>query len=81
MAQASTAATTVMLIASTGSKRESLAKGSLRVLGTVVGAVLGLSLVGIFAQEQWLYMLSVSVIVSVIFYFRNAYTKNPRYLC
>ncbi|MHA6612899.1 FUSC family protein [Photobacterium damselae] len=75
--QASTAATTVMLIASTGSKRESLAKGSLRVLGTVVGAVLGLSLVGVFAQEQWLYMLSVSVIVSVIFYFRNAYTKDP----
>ncbi len=65
--QASTAATTVMLIASTGSRRESLAKGTLRVLGTLVGAVVGLLLVGLFAQDRLLYMLSVSVVVSFIF--------------
>ncbi|MET2952248.1 FUSC family protein [Vibrio harveyi] len=75
--QASTAATTVMLIASTGSRRESLAKGTLRVLGTLVGAVIGLLLVGMFAQDRLLYMLSVSVVVSFIFYFRNAYQKDP----
>ncbi|MFA0085737.1 FUSC family protein [Vibrio sp. 10N.261.51.F12] len=75
--QASTAATTVMLIASVGGQRESLEKGTLRVLGTVVGAVIGLLLVGLFAQERLLYMLSVSVIVSFIFYFRNAYQKDP----
>ncbi len=46
--QPSTAATTVMLIASTGSRRESLAKGTLRVLGTIVGAIIGLVLVGFF---------------------------------
>ncbi|HDM8213402.1 TPA: FUSC family protein [Vibrio harveyi] len=78
--QASTAATTVMLIASTGSRRESLAKGTLRVLGTLVGAVIGLLLVGMFAQDRLLYMLSVSVIVSFIFYFRNAYQKDPTLL-
>ncbi|HDM8152003.1 TPA: FUSC family protein [Vibrio harveyi] len=78
--QASTAATTVMLIASTGSRRESLAKGTLRVLGTLVGAVIGLLLVGTFAQDRLLYMLSVSVVVSFIFYFRNAYQKDPTLL-
>lgn len=79
--QASTAATTVMLIASTGSRRESLAKGTLRVLGTLVGAVVGLLLVGgLFAQDRLLYMLSVSVVVSFIFYFRNAYQKDPTLL-
>ncbi|MGR5514846.1 FUSC family protein [Vibrio harveyi] len=78
--QASTAATTVMLIASTGSRRESLAKGTLRVLGTLVGAVIGLLLVGMFAQDRLLYMLSVSVVVSFIFYFRDAYQKDPTLL-
>ncbi|SEF90897.1 Uncharacterized membrane protein YccC [Vibrio hangzhouensis] len=78
--QASTAATTVMLIASIGSQRESLAKGTLRILGTVVGALIGLLLVGLFAQDRLLYMLSVSVVISFIFYFRNAYQKDPTLL-
>ncbi|BAJ00569.1 FUSC family protein [Shewanella violacea] len=75
--QASTAATTVMLIASTGSRRESLALGTYRVIGTLIGAVVGLLLVGLLAQERFLYMLVVSVVVAVIFYFRNAYKKDP----
>ncbi|MEI6859079.1 MAG: FUSC family protein [Shewanella sp.] len=75
--QASTAATTVMLIASTGSRRESIAQGTYRVIGTLIGAVIGLLLVGLFAQDRILYMLAVSVVVSVIFYFRNAYKKDP----
>ncbi|MCL9774788.1 FUSC family protein [Vibrio methylphosphonaticus] len=75
--QASTAATTVMLIACTGGQRESLEKGTLRVLGTVVGAVIGLLLVGLFAQDRLLYMLSVSIVVALIFYLRNAYQKDP----
>lgn len=75
--QASTAATTVMLIASISSQRESLAKGTFRVIGTVVGAVIGLLLVGLFTQDRLLYMLAVSVIVSIVFYIRNAYTKDP----
>ncbi|MGY0615260.1 FUSC family protein [Vibrio sp. FJH11] len=78
--QASTAATTVMLIATTGSRRESLAKGTLRVLGTLVGAVVGLLLVGLFSQDRILYMLSVSLVVSFIFYFRNAYQQDPTLL-
>ncbi|GAL07121.1 hypothetical protein JCM19237_4537 [Photobacterium aphoticum] len=65
--QPSTAATTVMLIASTGSRRESLAKGTLRVLGTIAGGIIGLLLVGAFAQDRMLYMLSVSLAIVVIF--------------
>ena len=75
--QASTAATTVMLIASISSQRESLAKGTFRVIGTVIGAAIGLLLVGLFAQDRLLYMLAVSVTVAIIFYIRNAYTKDP----
>ena len=75
--QASTAATTVMLIASISSQRESLAKGTFRVIGTIVGAIIGLLLVGLFAQDRLLYMLAVSIIVSIVFYIRNAYTKDP----
>ena len=75
--QASTAATTVMLIASTGGRRESLSKGTMRVLGTILGAIIGLCLVGLFSQERFFYMLSASVIVSFIFYLRNAYRADP----
>ncbi|NRD74987.1 FUSC family protein [Shewanella sp. VB17] len=75
--QASTAATTVMLIASTGGRRESLAVGTYRVIGTVIGAVIGLLLVGLLIQERLLYMFSVSVVVSLVFYLRNAYQRDP----
>ncbi|MGF1686993.1 FUSC family protein [Photobacterium japonica] len=75
--QPSTAATTVMLIASTGSRRESLAKGTLRVLGTIAGGIIGLLLVGMFAQDRLLYMLSVSLVIVVVFYIRTAYLNDP----
>ncbi|WP_428467152.1 FUSC family protein [Photobacterium minamisatsumaniensis] len=75
--QPSTAATTVMLIASTGSRRESFAKGTLRVLGTIAGGIIGLMLVGAFAQDRFQYMLAVSVVITVIFYIRSAYLKDP----
>ncbi|MBY5945862.1 FUSC family protein [Photobacterium rosenbergii] len=75
--QPSTAATTVMLIASTGSRRESLAKGTLRVLGTIAGGIIGLILVGFFAQDRLLYMFAVSLVIVVVFYIRSAYLNDP----
>lgn len=75
--QPSTAATTVMLIASIGSRRESIAKGTLRVLGTIAGGIIGLLLVGLFAQDRLLYMLSVSLVITLIFYIRSAYLNDP----
>ncbi|MCB1704999.1 MAG: FUSC family protein [Halioglobus sp.] len=71
--QPQTAATTVMLIAATGMVSESLQKGVLRVLGTVLGAVLGLSLIALFPQERMVYLLAVSVTVAVVVYLYNAY--------
>ena len=71
--QPQTAATTVMLIAATGAVSDSLQKGVLRVLGTVAGAIIGLSLVALFPQERLLYLSAVSITVAVIFYLYHAY--------
>ncbi len=71
--QPQTAATTVMLIAATGMVSESLQKGVLRVLGTVLGAVIGLSLIALFPQDRMAYLLAVSCTVAVVVYLYNAY--------
>ena len=71
--QPQTAATTVMLIAATGMVSESLQKGVHRVLGTVAGAVIGLSLIALFPQERMLYLLAVSTVVAIFIYLYNAY--------
>jgi fusaric acid resistance family protein len=71
--QPQTAATTVMLIAATGMVSESLQKGVSRVLGTVIGAILGLSLIILFPQERMAYLLAASCIVAVVIYLYNAY--------
>jgi uncharacterized membrane protein YgaE (UPF0421/DUF939 family) len=71
--QPQTAATTVMLIAATGMVSESLQKGVLRVVGTVIGAIIGLTLIAIFPQDRMLYLGCVSVIVALCIYLYNAY--------
>jgi uncharacterized membrane protein YccC len=71
--QPSTAATTVMLIAATGGVRDSLMKGTLRIAGTVAGAVIGLTLIALFAQDRLLYLLAVSIVVSMTLYLYKAY--------
>ncbi len=71
--QPQTAATTVMLIAATGMASESLQKGVLRVMGTVLGAVLGLSLIALFPQDRMVYLFCVSVLVAGLLYLYNAY--------
>ncbi|MEP4484383.1 MAG: FUSC family protein [Halioglobus sp.] len=71
--QPQTAATTVMLIAATGMVSESLQKGVLRVLGTLAGAVIGLTLIAIFPQDRMVYLACVSVLVALCIYLYNAY--------
>ena len=71
--QPQTAATTVMLIAATGMASESLQKGVSRILGTVAGAFIGLSLIALFPQDRMIYLIAVSCVVSVIIYLYNAY--------
>jgi len=72
-AQPSTAAITVMLIASVGGVSESVTKGIIRVIGTIIGATLGIALISLFPQDRLLYLLSLSLIVSVITYLYYAY--------
>ena len=71
--QPQTAAITVMLIAATGLVSDSLQKGVLRVMGTVLGAVIGLSLIALFPQDRMLYLFAVSIAVSILLYLYNAY--------
>ena len=71
--QPQTAAITVMLIAATGSLSESLQKGVLRTLGTVAGAIIGLSLIALFPQDRLLYLISISMVVTVLLYLYNAF--------
>jgi len=71
--QSSTAATTVMLIAAMGSVGDSVMKGMLRVVGTLIGALIGMLLIALFPQERELYLLTASLIVTVMLYFARAY--------
>ena len=71
--QASTAATTVMLIATFGHIGDSIAKGVARIIGTVAGACIGMLLVGLFPQDRAVYLLVVSLIVTVLLYLARAY--------
>lgn len=71
--QASTAAMTVMLIATTGVVGESVMKGTVRVIGTVIGAVIGMTLIALFPQERMTYLLLLSLIVPFVLYLYNVY--------
>ena len=71
--QPGTAATTVMLIAAMGSVGDSVTKGALRVIGTVIGAALGMSLIGLFPQDRTLYLIFASIVVTVLLYLARAY--------
>jgi uncharacterized membrane protein YccC len=70
---ATTAVTTIMLIAATGSLGDSVMKGVLRVIGTVIGAVIGMVLIALFPQDRELYLLSASLVVTIMLYFARAY--------
>jgi uncharacterized membrane protein YgaE (UPF0421/DUF939 family) len=71
--QPGTAATTVMLIAAMGSVGDSVMKGVLRVIGTVIGAAVGMTLIGLFPQDREVYLLVVSVVAVLFLYLARAY--------
>ncbi len=72
-AQPSTAAITVMLIATSGVVGESVMKGLIRIVGTIIGAIIGMGLIALFPQERMSYLLVVSIVVPLILYLYHAY--------
>ncbi len=75
--QASTAAITVMLIAAMGSVSESVLKGAMRALGTIIGAIIGMTLIAYFPQDRMLFLISLSIIVAIPLYLVRAYKGDP----
>jgi len=71
--QPSTAAMTIMLIASANGVHESISQGLMRMVGTIIGASIGLTLIALFPQERLLYFLTLSVILAIIIYLYYAY--------
>jgi len=70
---ASTLAVTVMIIATAENFKSSLQKGMLRVLGTLLGAVLGIGLIALFPQDRMIYLSLLSVFVTFFLYLARAY--------
>jgi len=71
--QPGTAATTVMLISAMGSVGDSVTKGVLRVIGTIIGAAVGMTLIGLFPQDREIYLLVASVAATLFLYLARAY--------
>ena len=71
--QPGTAATTVMLIAAMGSMGDSVMKGAMRVVGTIIGAAVGMTLIGLFPQDREIYLLCASVAATLFLYLARAY--------
>ena len=53
---------------SLGTVGQSLNQATLRMVGTVVGAIMALTLIGLFAQQRWLFMLFLSLWLGVCTY-------------
>jgi len=68
-----TAATTVMLIAAVGSLENAVMNGLLRVLGSIIGAVIGMVLIALFPQERFLYLLLLSLSVTLVLHLTRTY--------
>ena len=47
---------------------QSIEKGALRLLGTVVGSIAALILLGLFPQDRWLFITGVSVLLGFCAY-------------
>jgi len=64
---ASWAGITVAMI-SLSTAGQSLNKGAMRMVGTLIGASMGLLLIALFAQERWTFVLALSAYIGVTTY-------------
>ena len=70
---ASSAASTVVVVAAGRTFDESIMKGVLRILGTLAGAVIGIALIAWLPQDRWLYLGLLSLCVGIFLYLGYAY--------
>ena len=68
-----TAAITVLLISTAGPVGETITKGMHRVIGTIAGAIIGMTLIGIFPQDRALYLIFLSIFVAITLYLVRAF--------
>jgi len=71
--QAHIAAITIIIIAASGSLNESIFIGTLRLIGVVIGAIIGMVLIAIFPQDRMLYLFTLSVTVTLVLYMLRAF--------
>ncbi|WP_353662013.1 FUSC family protein [Hydrogenimonas sp. SS33] len=69
----SMAAVTIVVIAASHSVQESLFKGFLRIVGTLIGAAVGIALVAWLPQERELFLFVLSLFVILFLYLGYAY--------
>ena len=66
----------VIIIAAAGPIGESLSKGMYRIIGTIIGAIIGMTLIGLFPQDRVLYLIFLSIFVVIALYLARAYKKD-----
>ena len=71
--QPQTAAITVMLIATAGVVGESVMKGAARVAGTLIGGIIGMTLIAMFPQDRMVYLMLLSVFATFFLYMYHVY--------
>ncbi len=76
--EARTASITILIIATVGSSQSTSQKAIFRVIDTLVGATIGLILIGLFPQDRLTYLVSVSVAVTILAYLSHAYKGGTR---
>lgn len=75
--QGQTAVICIILIAAAGPIGASVLKGTLRVLGTLLGGIIGMALIAAFPQDRELYLLLTSLAVTAVLYLGRIYRGDP----
>ncbi|WP_457597295.1 FUSC family protein [Hydrogenimonas sp.] len=70
---ASTAAIVIMVIAAADTVEASFMKGFLRTVGTALGAAIGIALIALVPQDRTLYLMALSLVVTLFIYLSRAY--------
>ncbi|RLA65963.1 MAG: hypothetical protein DRQ78_04860 [Epsilonproteobacteria bacterium] len=71
--QAHVAAITIIIIAASGPVSSSIYVGTMRLIGVLIGAIIGMTLIALFPQDRLFYLLALSVTVTITLYMLRAF--------